>query len=70
MAAFMKHQQGRKNELYYTIQIFTLDGKELIKVSDTVDRKQINLTGYDKGLYLLKVTLNNGSTFYKKIIIQ
>ena len=51
------------------ITIYDLLGREVFQDTFTTDKKQINISSFSRGVYLIKVSSNNSETI-KKVIIN
>ncbi|WP_063769035.1 BNR-4 repeat-containing protein [Flammeovirga sp. OC4] len=52
------------------VSIYTLNGTLIYQKNDVVDQSEINIDGQSAGLYVLKVTLDNGQKYSQKLMIE
>lgn len=56
-----------QSEALVTVTIFSVDGK---MIAQKTDIREINFKGFLPGLYFLQISLKNGTSIYKKQIIE
>lgn len=52
------------------IEIYNTVGQMVERVDADDDSVEINVSSYNNGVYLMKITLNNGQTFTEKVVVR
>ena len=52
------------------IEIYNTVGQMVERVDADDDSVEINVSSYNSGVYLMKITLNNGQTFTEKVVVR
>ena len=60
------------NKEFIFIEVLDIVGKKIFfeEFSSPVSRKVIDLSGYDKGLYLIRIKFDNKKVYTEKIVIR
>lgn len=52
------------------IEIYNTVGQMVERVDADDDSVEINVSAYNSGVYLMKITLNNGQTYTQKVVVR
>ena len=71
-ATNLVHISLKNNQRPSTIEFYDITGKLLNSINkfNAADVLQIDISNYKKGLYLVKLNLENNKTFFRKLIIE
>lgn len=59
----------RQGSLNKQLEVFSMDGKRILSKETQKDSEKLDLSSYGKGIYQIKISLDEGS-FYKRVIIK
>jgi hypothetical protein len=67
---YVKVNFGNIGNVTYKLEVRAMDGKTILTKVASENRYTLNLQGISKGIYALKITMDDGSNKVFKIVIQ
>jgi hypothetical protein len=57
-----------ENNVFFSIKVFTLAGKELMHLTELYDQESIDVSNLNSGMYIIQVELDNGYRSARKFV--